>query len=263
MIVPLYFEIKLNIQPPYHRTYQSAASAAAAGCSHLYLNRETAPEAKAIRAVLYLCDTDAAISRYQAAGYPVIGVSHDGNRSASLMGTPWLLLSAEALTTDFLLEVYCRHHHLPLPLFSTARCIVRELSENDLSSLLLLQKENSAHPENGFFPAACENPASFLTDYIRHQYPFFCFGLYAILEKATEQFMGIAGFSSADDLQAEVSYALLQKYQKQGYAEEVLRTLLVYGKKQNGFEQFFARIRLENRSSVMLAEKCGIRIVSY
>lgn len=261
MIISLYFEIKLNMMPPYDRIYQSTASAVSAGFFHVYASEETAAEN--ISAVIYLCDTDEAIVRRRTEGFPVIAVSHDGNRSASLMGTPWLLLSAEALTTDFLLEVYCRHHHLPLPLFSTARCIVRELSENDLSSLLLLQKENSAHPENGFFPAACENPASFLTDYIRHQYPFFCFGLYAILEKATEQFMGIAGFSSADDLQAEVSYALLQKYQKQGYAEEVLRTLLVYGKKQNGFEQFFARIRLENRSSVMLAEKCGIRIVSY
>lgn len=259
MIIPLYFEIKLNIMPPYDQAYQNAAASVSATCSHLYLNKETIPAD--FHTVIYLCDTDAAILRCQSAGFPVIAVSHEGNHSESLMKTPWLILSAEALTTDFLLEVYCRHHQLPLFLFSTARCYVRELSEQDLSSLLLLQTENCTNPENVFFPAACENPAAFLTNYIHHQYPFFGFGLYAILETATNCFMGIAGFSSATDFEAEVSYALLQKYQKQGYAEEVVRPLLIYGKKQNGFKQFVARIRQENISSLLLAKKCDIPII--
>ena len=50
--------------------------------------------------------------------------------------------------------------------------------------------------------------------------------------------MGIAGFTgiteiASDDisLSAEVSYALLQKYQRRGLAKEVLLALLSYGRK--------------------------------
>ena len=111
------------------------------------------------------------------------------------MGTPWLILSPEALTRDFLYKVYCRHYERPMWILETERCRLRELSAEDFDALLLLQKENAQNPEGCFFPAGCDNPEDFLSNYIRHQYPFFDFGLYAVLEKRTGTFMGIAGFN--------------------------------------------------------------------
>ena len=79
--------------------------------------------------------------------------------------------------------------------------------------------------------------------------------------------MGIAGFTGITEiasdgfsLSAEVSYALLQKYQRRGLAKEVLLALLAYGRKTGGFRQFTARIRPDNVASAALAKKCGIQI---
>lgn len=291
MQIPLHFILQLDMKPPYDRAYRNAAEALsyslgeeeAAGTlperEDIFLTvlpeqtngipgaPLTEAEDKTPCTTIVLCDTDEAIRRHRMARLPVIAVSHDGNSSEELMGTPWLILSPEALTRDFLYKVYCRHYKRPMWILETERCWLRELSAEDCDALLFLQEENAQNPEGCFFPAGCDNPEDFLINYIRHQYPFFDFGLYAVLEKGTGNFMGIAGFTgiteiASDDisLSAEVSYALLQKYQRRGLAKEVLLSLLAYGRKTGGFRQFSARIRPENTSSVVLARKCSIRI---
>ena len=261
MQTPLHFILQFDMKSPYNKAYRSAAEALSCSLS--------AGEAagKTPCTTIVLCDTDEAIQRHRMAGLPVIAVSHTGNSSEELMGTPWLILSPEALTRDFLYKVYCRHYERPMWILETERCRLRELSAEDFDALLLLQKENAQNPEGCFFPDGCDNPEDFLSNYIRHQYPFFDFGLYAVLEKGTGNFMGIAGFTgiteiASDDisLSAEVSYALLQKYQRRGLAKEVLLALLSYGRKTGGFRQFTARIRPKNTSSVALARKFGIQI---
>lgn len=261
MQTPLHFILQFDMKSPYNRAYRNAAEALSCSLS--------AGEAagKTPCTTIVLCDTDEAIQRHRMAGLPVIAVSHTGNSSEELMGTPWLILSPEALTRDFLYKVYCRHYERPMWILETERCRLRELSAEDFDALLLLQKENAQNPEGCFFPAGCDNPEDFLMNYIRHQYPFFDFGLYAVLEKETGNFMGIAGFTGITEiasdgisLSAEVSYALLQKYQRRGLAKEVLLALLSYGRKTGGFRQFTARIRPDNVASAALAKKCGIQI---
>lgn len=261
MQTPLHFILQFDMKSPYNKAYRSAAEALSCSLS--------AGEAagKTPCTTIVLCDTDEAIRQHRKAGLPVIAVSHTGNSSEELMGTPWLILSPEALTRDFLYKVYCRHYERPMWILETERCRLRELSAEDFDALLLLQKENAQNPEGCFFPVGCDDPEDFLTNYIRHQYPFFDFGLYAVLEKGTGNFMGIAGFTgiteiASDDisLSTEVSYALLQKYQHRGFAKEVLFALLAHGRKTGEFRQFTARIRPENTSSVALARKCGIQI---
>lgn len=323
---PLY--IQIDIRAPYDREYRATAGEmmrampgeiAACGCS---CNRNAysgvpRPHCANPENTIWLCDTDAAIQKRRSEGVPVIAVSHAKNASEELMGTPWLILSPEALTTDFLYEIYCRHHGLPLIVTGTSRCLLRELTMEDYPALSKLQQENAGNPEGCFFPAdinvskstSPDNPTpipgqlptpdrnaewkDFLANYIAHQYPFFGFGLYAILHKASGKFMGIAGFAQiiAEDfasdrtlqsaltcsdnksgesigttpnqsLRAEVSYSLLRQFQHQGYAEEVLRALMAYGRKEGGFGRFVARIRPENTASLALARRCGI-VIEY
>lgn len=261
MQTPLHFILQFDMKSPYNRAYRNAAEALSCSLS--------AGEAagKTPCTTIVLCDTDEAIQRHRMAGLPVIAVSHTGNSSEELMGTPWLILSPEALTRDFLYKVYCRHYERPMWILETERCRLRELSAEDFDALLLLQTENVQNPEGCFFPVGCDDPEDFLMNYIRHQYPFFDFGLYAVLEKETGNFMGIAGFTGITEiasdgisLSAEVSYALLQKYQRRGLAKEVLLALLAYGRKTGEFRQFTARIRPDNVASAALAKKCGIQI---
>ena len=197
MQTPLHFILQFDMKSPYNKAYRSAAEALSCSLS--------AGEAagKTPCTTIVLCDTDEAIQRHQMAGLPVIAVSHDGNSSEELMGTPWLILSPEALTRDFLYKVYCRHYKRPMWILETERCWLRELSAEDCDALLFLQEENAQNPEGCFFPAGCDNPEDFLMNYIRHQYPFFDFGLYAVLEKETGNFMGIAGFTGITEIASD------------------------------------------------------------
>lgn len=275
----LHFILKFDMIPPYDQAYRRAAEALP--CSSIVPSGPMAADSAGC--TIILCDTDASIERYKTEDLPVIAVSHEGNASEELMGTPWLILSPDALTPEFLYEVYCRYYRQPMWILETERCRLRELCSEDLTSLKLLQQENVRNPDGCFFPADCASPEEFLSDYIRHQYPFFCFGLYAVLEKEAGNFMGIAGFAritenTADEdgtncsssgknqlhrrscSSAEMSYSFLQQYQHRGIAKEVLRALLDYGREQGRFEQFTARIRPENVTSAALAKKCGITI---
>lgn len=296
MQAPLHFILKFDMMPPYDQAYRRAADVLS--CPSIMSVDSTIMSLDSTATdpgggTIILCDTDEAIGRYKTERLPVIAVSHEGNSSEDLMGTPWLILSPEALTPEFLYEVYCRYYRQPMWILRTQRCLLRELCQEDFGPLDLLQQENVQNSDGCFFPTGCHSPEEFLYDYIRHQYPFFGFGIYAVLEKESEDFMGIAGFAGVTEaapdgdrlfpatqdrvedsstiitadtsashrqLSAEVSYALLSKYQHRGFAEEVLRGLIAYGRKKGGFEQFIARIRPENAASVALAKKCGIQI---
>ena len=99
MQTPLHFILQFDMKSPYNRAYRNAAEALSCSLS--------AGEAagKTPCTTIVLCDTDEAIQRHRMAGLPVIAVSHTGNSSEELMGTPWLILSPEALTRDFLYAV--------------------------------------------------------------------------------------------------------------------------------------------------------------
>ena len=95
----LQFILKFDMTPPYDQAYRCAADTLSCPSS-VSVDSAAADSADSM---IILCDTDKAIGRHKAKGLPVIAVSHTGNSSEELMGTPWLILSPEALTRDFLI----------------------------------------------------------------------------------------------------------------------------------------------------------------
>lgn len=152
---------------------------------------------------LILCDTDKNITLAKKCNLPAIALSHENNKQESLMGTPWLILDSDALSPFFLEEVYCRYYHLPLTIATTDRCLIRELTIEQLPGLLLLQEENKNNPSGCFFPKNCHTTSQaeeFLLNYIKNQYAFYGYGIYGIFKKETKTFLGISGFSPIENI---------------------------------------------------------------
>lgn len=225
------------------------------------------------RKMLWICDSDCCLDSLSALykdrpQLPVIAFSHEDVRCESLMKAPWLILSPQSLTPDLIEEVISRSEGTPLTITETSRCIIRELSQADLPSLCLLQRENNNNPAGCFFPESCAEPDLFLHDYIQYQYPFYGFGLFGIYLKADLSFAGIAGFYLCDNpnnipddnpnTQTAISYALLKEYQHQGYAKEALQALLKEGKVRWQLTDVIAVIHPDNRKSVRLARDLGL-----
>lgn len=236
------------------------------------------------RNTLWICDTDNAIAelnrlyshhrtpdkdrlnahRLNALPIPVIAFSHPGNTEESLMGAPFLILSAEALTPSLIEEVICRSSNTPITITKTRRLLIRELTLCELPWLLELSEENKNNPGGSFFPENCAAPDVFLREYIRHQYGFYRFGLFGVFAKNSDDFLGIAGFSPTEipGADAEVSYALLNRHQHLGYAKEALKALLLIAGKRWQLDHLAAVISDHNHSSIKLAKTLGIRTVS-
>ena len=223
---------------------------------------------------LVLCDCDKNIRLAKKYNLPVIALSHENNKQESLTGTSWLILNTDALSPLFLEEVYCRHHHLPLTIAITDRCIIRELTIKELPGLLTLQKENNGNPYGCFFPQNFKTYTQaneFLLNYIKNQYTFYGYGIYGILKKEERTFLGIAGFSPIENIEtitnnnldeyfAEIGYSILRQWQRQGIASEILPPLLQFGKEYIGFTQIITRIEKDNIASKRLALKNNLQI---
>ena len=217
---------------------------------------------------LVLCDLDQNIELAKKYNLPAIAFSHENNKQETLMGTPWMILDADALSPFFLREVYCRHHHIPLMITTTSRCTIRELTVKQLPELLLLQKENKNNPSGCFFPQNCCTTVAaetFLLDYIKNQYSFYGYGIYGIFKKTDGTFLGIAGFSpleNTEDYYVEIGYSILKEWQRQGFASEALPALLHFEKEYLRFTEVITRIEKENIVSIRLAKKNLLRIIT-
>ena len=89
------------------------------------------------------------------------------------------------------------------------------------------------------------------------------FGLYAVINKKDEEFMGYCGFfiQSVDERkEVEIGYRLARKYWGQGYATEAAQAVLKYGRERYNFKRFVCLIDPENSRSVNVAKKLGMKL---
>ena len=233
---------------------------------------------------IVLCDTDEGIRRAKEKKLPVIAIAHADNWQESLLGASYLVTAVQALTADFLAMVLARHRGLPLSILETDRCSLRELSRDDLPFLLRLQEENADNPSGSFFPPGCGDPQDYLDKYLNYQYPFFGFGIYLVLDKESQDPVGIAGYSfheevpgarlhryvdgqlipfhiEENDSVVEIGYCISRDRQGKGLASEILSSLISYGTDQFGFDRILAVTERTNTASIRLAEKNNLEIV--
>ena len=88
------------------------------------------------------------------------------------------------------------------------------------------------------------------------------FGLYAVVDRETREFMGYCGFfiqSIEERKEVEIGYRLAKKYWGQGYATEAAKAVLKYGRERYNFQRFVCLIDPENTRSINVAKKLGMR----
>ena len=122
-----------------------------------------------------------------------------------------------------------------------------------------------------------------LEAYTKHQYTFYEFGFWALVEKKTGDLIGVAGlkvpeedgkeeqelvklelFSGREnagdgEVVLELGYHIFPAYRRRGYGLESCAGILEYGRRELEADRFLVRIRKENVPSLVLAEKLGFR----
>lgn len=197
--------------------------------------------------------------RYVVLSYPVQGMTQADN----LADYPYAIETTgeepeESVYAAYLEHVLCRFRGEPCHILDTERCRVREIVPQDVDRLYEIYSNPiiTEYMENLYENK--EEELAYTQEYIRCHYGFYDFGMWIVEEKKSGLIIGRAGFDMRQGYDIpELGFMVCADLQRQGYAEEVCRELLVYGKEQLGFEAVGARTDPANISSVCLLKKLG------
>ncbi|MEX1384365.1 GNAT family N-acetyltransferase [Lutibacter sp.] len=83
--------------------------------------------------------------------------------------------------------------------------------------------------------------------------------IWGLVEKESNNFIGICGFLKNNDEENEIAYRLREKYWRKGYGTEITKGLITFGFKNLNFDLVTADVNIENIKSVKILDKFFIR----
>lgn len=225
-----------------------------------------------------ISDENEALLAAKAAGGAIVGLWRPETEDGKFSPAPYVVEDREDITEEFLERVARRNLGLPWRICETERLRIRELSGDDFD---LVREEQVA---SGF-----KTTEEFLS-YTCHQYEFYEFGLWALVEKDFGELVGVAGLFVPDEVTddvpdripdgkqyrysdnikiltrraggdpqtvLELGYHIFRPYRRKGFAGEACEAILRYGEERLEAGSFIARIKEENTASLRLACRLG------
>lgn len=222
--------------------------------SNLWLTMDNHPADFCITDIPKLCRLAAAEQ------IPSLLFLHEGNKNAPMQQIPYAVMDFEGIDYAYLCDIYKRFFHIPWTILETERCVLREMTPEDLDALY----EVYADPEISRYTEALyedrEQELAYMKDYIEHVYRFCGLGIWVIVEKQINRLIGRAGLAFRDGYDTpEIGFIIGKEYQRKGYAYEVCRAILKYCKSLD-MKTIRVIYQKENRASEELCKKLGFVI---
>ena len=127
---------------------------------------------------------------------PIIGLDTGAN-SAELWGADYVVMDENAIDEALAERVYKRHTGEPWTIAETKRCIIRELTMDDIDALFELYSKpgitDFVEPLYDY-DKECEYERA----YIEHMYGYYEYGMWLIFSKDTGELVGRAGLENRD-----------------------------------------------------------------
>lgn len=225
-----------------------------------------------------ISDEEQALLAAKAAGRVVVGLLH-GEERRNLSAAEYLVEELETADRQYLERVVRRNLGLPWMIAETERVIIREFTLEDIPWMMQAEAGLSGGMWEAGEKAGWEA-------YIRNQYCFYEYGLWAVVRKSDNVILGVAGVSDCDigrirgldvkgtvnpadavntsrasaNMQLELGYHIFESYQGQGYAVEACRTILDYIKKELDCP-VYAVTYAANERSVRLLSKLDFELI--
>lgn len=204
---------------------------------------------------------------------PIIGLD-TGTNSAELWGADYVVMDENAIDEALAERVYKRHTGEPWTIAETKRCIIRELTMDDIDALFELYSKpgitDFVEPLYDY-DKECEYERA----YIEHMYGYYEYGMWLVFSKETGELIGRAGLENRDycdeqetqgvsgtyHSEMELGYIIATEYQRQGYATEVCQAILEYAWENLCPDRINCLIDEENYPSRRLVEKLGFQLI--
>ena len=153
---------------------------------------------------------------------------------------------AEDADREFLERAVRRRLGLPWVICETERLIIREFAEEDWERI---PGEECMGPGDEIF-----SDREKLKAYIRRQYGFFQYGIWAAVRREDGALVGKVGFApwEGDEEAVELGYHIFRPWRRRGYGREACLAALEWEKRELGVP-VLARIAADNKASQGLA----------
>lgn len=208
---------------------------------------------------LLMAATDTTIALGKILGIATMAYANPEIPNQTYAGVDMLVEGFEEVDVDFLEKVYQRHHHIPWTILETERCVVRELTLEDLDDLFDLYRDGEISRYTDDLHTY-EEEKELQRAYIENMYRYFGYGLWLVFSKDTGALIGRAGLEHReyhDEIELDLGYVIGTKYQRQGFATEICQAMIEYAKENTGFERINVLIKEGNLASEKLAQKLG------
>ena len=148
-----------------------------------------------------------------------------------------------------------------MKILETERLILREIVEADAEFIFDLLNQPSFIKYIGNRNVhSVEAAREFIENRYRQSYREYAFGLYTVELKESSVPIGICGFVKRETLpDADIGFAFLPQYEKQGYAYESTAAVMKYGRDVLVLKRVLAITTIDNESSGRLLAKIGFK----
>lgn len=192
----------------------------------------------------------------------VVGYSHKNNPNHDFFNFKYVIQQLNELDYEEMDKIYKRYAKQPWDIRKTKRCLLRELTVDDVDSLYELYADPAI---TEYMPSLFENPKEekeYTQNYIQYVYELYGYGIWGIFRRETNILIGRAGLEEKEGEEGlELGYMLGTSYQKKGYAYEVCKAILDYAQVQLGVHRVFSYVAEDNLPSVRLLRKLGFQKV--
>lgn len=147
-----------------------------------------------------------------------------------------------------------------LPILETRRLRLRPFRADDFDNLRLIDSNPVVMKYLGAGVPRSEDRTRDLLNKHLNDYEKLGFGLYAVEDKDTEEFMGRAGlipWELEGSLEWEIGYTFLEPFWGKGYASEVAIFMRDWAKNNLDRDYVISLIHPENKASIRVTEKSG------
>lgn len=213
--------------------------------------------------ILFITDNAACQMILKNNRLPVIVYLHEKNTNEIFSHAEYAIEQIEEVEYESLKLAYLRLTGQPWTILTTDRCVVRETTTADADSFYEIYKEPSItrYMEDLYDDKAAE--VAYIQDYIRNVYAFYGYGMWTVVDKNSREVIGRAGISWREGFDIpELGFVIAVPYQHQGYAYEVCKAILEYGKTELEFARIQALVMEGNEMSKALCRKLGFKYSS-